>query len=116
MTEIQRFSLDDEAGFQAYLARVRRVVVLAYGVGCPYSSRFEPEFRETPAPFGWATAIREVEEGGRGPVAEGLAVEVTPTVLAFQQGKPVDRLDGKLLIGITRNAYREWVRKLPRAM
>lgn len=109
---LRRFGLDDVAAFDAWLAETPRAVVLMRGVGCPYSERFETAFaRETP-PVGWALAVREVEEGGWGPVADRHGIELTPTLVAFVEAHEVGRLEAKLLLGISVAAYRRWVRAL----
>lgn len=107
-----RFALSEEAAFQEWLVAKPRSIVLLRGVGCPYSAAFETAFAEEPAPEGWALAVREVEEGGDGPVAEALKVEVTPSVAAFTFGEAAARLPGKVLLGITRVQYRRFLREL----
>ena len=112
MTTAPRFQLHEEAEFRAFLARTPRSVVLLRGVGCVYSTTFERVFHEEPPPEGWVLALREVEEGGRGPVSEAYGVDVTPTVAAFTRDAEAARLPGKLLLGITRQQYRRWLRGL----
>ena len=107
-----RFELDEEDAFRALLKEHPRVVALLRGRGCPYSAAFEPAFSQVAPPEGWTACVRLVEEGGRGPVAEALRVDVTPTVVAFADGREVARLPGKLLLGITRGAYARWLRTL----
>lgn len=110
MTDVPRFALDDEEGFLRWRAAHPRALVLYRGDGCPYSATFEKVFLEEPVD-GWARAIRLVEEGGHGPVAEALRVDITPTVDAFFDGREA-RLEGKLLLGITRGRFRQWARGL----
>lgn len=111
-TGVPRFGLHEERRFRAFLAASPRSVVLLRGYGCPYSATFERVFLEEAPPEGWTLAIREVEEGGRGPVATALKVDVTPTVAAFTREAEAARLPGKLLLGITRQHYRRWLRGL----
>src|SRR5687768_14224616 len=110
--ETPRFGLHEDAAFRAWLARTPRAIVLLRGDGCPYSATFEPVFLATAPPAGWALAIRMVEEGGRGPVAEKLDVEVTPSVAAFRDGAPAQRLPGKLFLGIPRTTWKRWLKTL----
>lgn len=109
---IERFALRDDAGFRAFLARTPRSVVLFRGVGCVYSTTFERVFHEESVPDGWVPAIREVEEAGRGPAGDAYGLDVTPTVAAFTREAEAGRLPGKLLLGITRQRYRKWLRTL----
>lgn len=111
-TMVPRFALHEEHRFRAFLADAPLSIVLLRGYGCPYSATFERVFLEEPPPEGWTRAIREVEEGGHGPVGTALRVEVTPTVAAFTRDAEAARLPGKLLLGITRQQYRKWLRTL----
>lgn len=107
-----RFSLEDGRSYGAWLREQPRALVLFRGLGCPYSATFEKVFQEEPVPEGWAVAVREVEEGGSGPVGESLLVHVTPTIAAYTRGEEAARLPGKLFIGITRAQYRRFLREL----
>lgn len=107
-----RFALQEDGAFRSWLSQTPRAVVLLRGLGCAYSATFEKAFLEEALPAGWVAAIRQVEEGGEGPVGDALGVEVTPTVVAFTRGDEAARLPGKLLLGITRQQYRRWVRRL----
>src|SRR5947209_1004997 len=97
-----RFALDEAEDFRAFLKETPRALVLMRGDACPYSAAFEPVFAQARPPAGWSACIRIVEEGGRGPVAEALGVERTPTVVALADGREVARLEAKLLVGIPR--------------
>lgn len=112
MTSIPRFGLRDAEGFRAFLAATPRSVVLFRGVGCLYSTAFEKAFEEEPVPEGWVRVVREVEEAGRGPAGDAHRLDVTPTVAAFTREAEAARLPGRLLLGITRQQYRRWVRGL----
>jgi hypothetical protein len=109
---IARFDLDDAAGLRAFLDKAERALALMRGVGCVYSTAFEPAFVEIEPPPGWLRCVRLVEEGGRGPVADAHGVDITPTVVAFADGREVARLDGKLLLGIPRTKYKRWLATL----
>ena len=107
-----RFALDDEEGFAAFVKSTPRSVVLFRGVGCPYSAAFEPHFVAAKPPTGWALAVREVEDGGRGPVGDAYAIEITPTAIAFTRGKESSRLNAMFLIGMRPSAFDAWVKTL----
>jgi len=111
---MERFALDEEDAFRAFVKATPRALVLLRGVGCAYSAAFERTFTAERAPEGWSRVVRQVEEGGRGPVGEALGVEVTPTVVAFVAGAEAARLPGKLLVGISRGSYLRWLRTLAR--
>lgn len=108
---MNRFDVADDAGQRALLARDARVLVCYRGEGCPYSARFEPRFVARAVP-GWTLALRRIEHGGRGPHAEAAGIGTTPTVIAYADGIERDRLEARLLVGITERAYERWVAAL----
>lgn len=103
------FALEDEEGYQGWLRGRPRAVVLLAGQSCPYSATFRRVFDEIDP--GCPRAVRIVEHGGRGPAGERLGVQTTPTVVACLDGREA-RLEGRLLLGITRKRYREWLREV----
>lgn len=110
---MQTFRAGDDAGFSAFLAATPRALVLFRGTRCPYSATFRPHFEaaegETP---GWALAVRDLAEADDAAWrAHGIAV--TPTVVAFVEGEPAARLPGRLLLGLTRQAFAGWRARLP---
>lgn len=113
MTQVRRFTKDDEEGFRSFLRASPRAVVMYRGVPCPFSRAFEDEFAEfAEQTASWSFAVREVEHGGDGPVGESLGVEVTPTVGAFHDGNEVARLEAKTAIGITKKRFATWLEEL----
>lgn len=107
---LARYSLDDEAGFQAFLQREPCVVVLFRGRQCPYSARLEGPFEEAArGDEGWSFAIRQCRSGDAGDVNQRYGIRVTPTLVAFQDGKEVARLEAKMLVGITKQRMQDWI-------
>ena len=111
------FAAEDAAPFQAFLDSHPHVLALFAGTRCPYSATLRPHFegaaaRETPA--GRAFAVRALDETKDAGWDER-GVRVTPTVVAYAWGSEVARLEGRLLLGITRQALGRWLRTLPPA-
>ncbi len=81
------------------LERPGRIVVCAAARWCPFCRAFRPRFeaREGTQPFalGWAD-LSEMEN----PLWELWRIEVVPTLLAFDDGRPVGRIDGRPLAGL----------------
>jgi thioredoxin-like negative regulator of GroEL len=107
------FSTEDEAAFEAFLAATPRALVLFRGTRCPYSATFRPHFEKAAGAHpAWTFAVRDIEEGDDA-TWDAHGIEVTPTVVASVEGRPVARLRGKLLLGITRQAFANWLKRLP---
>lgn len=107
---VPRLALGDRARFEAWLAEVGDAVVLFAGEGCPYSRRFEAHFLAAAPALRAPAAVRMVEEGGHGPVAERLGVDVTPTVACYRGREEAARVAAVLLIGLTWRRFEAWAR------
>lgn len=106
--------MDEAAPFQAFLDAAPRALVLFAGDHCPYSATLRPHFEAAAreGAGGWAFAVRDLSE--RSDAAwDAHGVQVTPTVVAFERGRETARLPGRMLLGITRPAFRKWLAMLP---
>lgn len=84
-----------------------RAAVLFHRTECPFSRAFAPEFRRTLQAF---SGIREVEallDDEESPLWSQFGIEVTPTVVFFEDGMAVSRLESRLGQGLTANDLRE---------
>lgn len=112
-TRVPHLGVEDEDGFQALLREHPRCLVLFRGESCPYSTSFVPTFeaRAAAAPD-WTFLVRGIEHGGEGPHGERHRIEVTPTIVAYRDGRPASRLEGRLLVGLTGGRLDGWIRTL----
>ena len=92
-------TLADAAALRAFLPG-RRAAVLFHATWCPFCRRFQPAFAELAgnAP-GWEAAELLLDDEDD-PLWEELGIDVVPTVLAWDDGRPAGRLDGQAGIGI----------------
>lgn len=109
---IQQFAVDQVEAFAKFLESTPRALVLFRGTHCPYSATLRPYFEKAAASGRQGTfAIRDLDEG-RDPEWEHHGIEVTPTVICFQDGAETSRLEGVLLLGITRQKLEKWLASL----
>jgi len=79
----------------------RKAVVLFHASWCGFCRRFRPVFAAVAgAAQGWEAAELALEEEDD-PLWDTHDVEVVPTVLAFADGRPVGRLDGRPGVGLS---------------
>jgi len=83
----------DEAGLSRALAEERRAAVLFYATWCPFSRAFLPIFRKGFGRSGWRP-IEAIIDDEENPLWEKYGIEVVPTVIFFEEGRIVLRLDG----------------------
>ena len=79
----------------------KKSVVLFHATWCPFCRAFLPAFEE--ATKGSKLEVSEaVVDDEDNPLWTEHAIELVPTVIFFENGKPVKRLDGRMGVGLTR--------------
>jgi thiol-disulfide isomerase/thioredoxin len=91
----------DPAGLAAAVERGKTAVLL-HATWCPFCRAFRPVFARTVAEAGggW-TPVEAILDEDANPLWSACAVEVVPTVLLYEDGRPAGRLDGRAGVGIT---------------
>lgn len=86
-----------------------RLMVLFYASWCPFSQAFLPIYRERAAAGEPCYARILVDEGDA--LIEKYSIEVYPTVLYFEKGKVVHRLDGIFHRGLSKAQLEDFARR-----
>jgi thiol-disulfide isomerase/thioredoxin len=89
---------DVEYDLEDTLRSKDRVFVLFYASWCPYSRRFLPTFEKFAQDKSHNCLSVVVDD--KASLCEKYSIEVYPTVLVFDKGKLVRRLDGALGVGL----------------
>lgn len=79
----------------------KKAIVLVHSSWCPFCRSFRPVFEEATAgePYERIEAVLDEDEN---PLWNELAVDIVPTVLFYEDGKIVRRLDGRPGVGLRR--------------
>ncbi len=77
-----------------------RTAVLFHATWCPYCRSFRPVFERVTGGSRW-TAVEAVVDDEDNPLWEDYTLDVVPTVVFFENGTPVRRLDGRRGSGLT---------------
>ena len=85
------------------------VFVLFYASWCPFSRAFLPDFL-TSAYNNTACHVRILIDN-QDDLVEKYSIDVYPTVLYFEKGKPVKRLDGIPHEGLTQAQLKEFIER-----
>ena len=101
--------LNSSQDLEKALKSREKFIVLFYASWCPYSQIFLPVF------------VKDAEESehcymrmivdDKDELLDKYSIEVFPTVLYFEKGKLVKRLDGKFHIGLNKVELAEFVKK-----
>ena len=85
-----------------------RLMVLFYASWCPFSQAFLPTYRKHAA-AGEPCYVRILVDDGDA-LTEKYSIEVYPTILFFEKGKVVKRLDGIYHRGLSKGQLEDFVR------
>ncbi len=86
-----------------------RLMVLFYAAWCPFSRAFLPIYRKQAA-AGEPCYVRVLVDGGD-VLTEKYSIEIYPTVLYFEKGKVVNRLDGIYHRGLSKGELEDFARR-----
>ncbi|MEM4389248.1 MAG: thioredoxin family protein [Candidatus Micrarchaeia archaeon] len=88
-----------EAELADFLAKHERVAALFYATWCPFCRAFLPVFRAAKLEgWDWLEVVIDEEDN---PLWEKYSISIVPTVLFFERGKILVRLDGKAGRGLS---------------
>jgi thioredoxin-like negative regulator of GroEL len=84
------------------------IFIMFYAPWCPFSQKFLPIFEKCAQETTKQCYRMMIDELPR--LCEKYHVEVYPTVIFFNKGKPVKRLDGDYHMGLSEQQFRELIR------
>jgi thiol-disulfide isomerase/thioredoxin len=91
--------IDVEYKLEDVLKSKDKAIVLFYASWCPFSQRFLPVFEKFSQDK--TRPCMRVVTDDKASLCEKYSVDVVPTVLVFERGKVVKRLDGKPGMGLS---------------
>lgn len=105
------FGLGEAHALRARLANEPRMLVLLRSDICPYGAAFRPAFFELAKKHGFDAVDHLVSEVDAAQW-DAFGMRVSPTVLLVERGREAARLEGILLLGLTRQKYAKWLKGL----
>ena len=87
-------------GWEERLRALEKAVVFFTADWCGYCARFAPHFEAAAAKAGVPLLAADISDDEEDPRWEWYGIQVVPTVIAFERGQPVARLDGVLGRGL----------------
>lgn len=101
--------LGDEQELEAAIASRDKLMVLFYASWCPFSQAFLSIYLAHAA-AGEPCYARIIVDTGD-PIVEKYSIDVFPTVLFFEKGVPVHRLDGSFHQGLSQVQLKDFARR-----
>ncbi len=87
-------------------------VVLYHATWCPFCRSFRPTFEKLTAGAG-LQVVEAVLDDEENPIWIDQKIEVVPTVVFYENGRPSRRLDGRAGVGLTEDDLRQALRATP---
>ena len=97
-----------EQELENILKKEKSTFILFYASWCGFSQRFLPIFEKCALVTSRQCFRMMVDEFPQ--LCEQYQIEVYPTIIFFENGKPVHRLDGSPGVGLTEQQFRELIR------
>jgi thioredoxin 1 len=104
VTEV-KVIINEVTELEALLKTNGKLVILVYATWCPFCMRFLPVFKKYAKDDGQFILAEDNNEI----VAEKYDVDIVPTVLVFENGQIIKRLDGGAGIGLTESELSEFL-------
>ena len=89
-----------------------RTLALFYASWCPYCRGFVSVFDEKAVNLGFEQVIHVLLDDYDNPLWDDYNVVAVPTVIAFDEGKVYNRLDGRLGRGLPVNQFLSWIEEI----
>ena len=100
--------INTEQELESILKKTKSMFILFYAPWCGFSQRFLPIFEKCSLDTSRQCYRMMIDEFQQ--LCERYQIEVYPTVIFFENGKPVYRLDGVHGIGLSEQQFRELIR------
>jgi thioredoxin-like negative regulator of GroEL len=78
----------------------KKSVVLFHSTWCPFCRTFRPTFERLTTGSDYE-AVEAVIDDEENPLWTDFEIEIVPTVVFFENGRPTRRLDGKPMVGLS---------------
>jgi thioredoxin 1 len=98
-------TVENEKDLAEILKANDRIVALFYASWCPFCARFLPVFEKQAGAGRHFIFVKDDDEE----IAGRYAIDIYPTVIFFEGGKPAKRLDGKAGVGLNEKQLTEFV-------
>jgi thioredoxin 1 len=105
-------TFNDKHELEGQLQEGRRVLILFCASWCPFCEEFFPVFDKLVAKGDFDRVLRVYIDDYGNPLWDDYSIEAVPTVVLFEQGKAICRLDAKLGFGLSEITFCEWLKRL----
>jgi len=94
------------------LEKNETVLVLFYASWCPYCRNIVSSFDKKVSKSSFEIVIHVILDDFDSPLWDEYDVEAVPTIIFFEKGKIIKRLDGKSGLGLSEKQLKVWLEEL----
>ncbi len=106
--ELEKCTLiKSEQDLEKILQTKDKYFILFYAEWCPFSQRFLPIFEQCAKEAEYECYRMDIDEYPQ--LCNRYSVEVYPTIVFFEKGKPVERVDGIHGVGLSEKQFKELI-------
>ena len=104
--------VSDKKTLDALLQQNTRIIVLFCASWCPFCRSFFSVFDRRVAKYSFNSTVRAYIDDDDNQLWEDYSIEAVPTIILFERGQVVRRLDAELGAGLSEKQVDEWLAKL----
>jgi thioredoxin len=106
--------IDSKQELNEQVGKNEKLLVLFYATWCPYCTRFVPVFDKKTHGFDHGKVIHFLLDDYDNPLWDDFDIEAVPTVIFFENGKVLSRLDGRFGAGLNEKQLNMWLEQFKR--
>jgi len=104
--------IDTEQELETILKTKEVFFILFYAAWCPFSQRFLPIFEKCTKDAPYECYLMDIDDYPH--LCERYAIEVYPTIIFFENGKAIERIDGIKGVGLHETQFQTFIRQCQR--
>jgi thiol-disulfide isomerase/thioredoxin len=101
--------VDNKQDLNSQIKTNEKVLALFYASWCPYCKSFVPVFDKKVVNLNVGCIIHVLLDDYDNPLWDNYSVEAVPTVIFFDKGKAIKRLNGKFGVGLSEKQLKAWL-------
>ncbi len=104
--------VDNKADLTNQLTKNKRVLALFFASWCPYCQGFIDAFNANIVNYKFDLVLRVNVDDFDSPLWDEYSVDAVPTLILFENGKILSRLDAGFGVGLNEKQLVDWLKKI----
>jgi thioredoxin 1 len=104
-------NINSQSELEIFLSQNKKVVALFYASWCPFCRSFLNIFSKRAQISNSESFVRVQIDDDDNPMWEIFSLQAVPTIIIFENGKLIKRLDCKLGVGLDEELFIKWLQR-----